>query len=72
MKNLGEKVVDNAQQRSCQVSGDLARTVTAGSIVSKKLEAAGTLRRFDTKTSMTWPCRSTARYTYRHAPATFT
>jgi len=33
--------------------------------------AAAMSRRAEPYTSMTWPCWSTARYTYRQVPATF-
>ena len=42
------------------------------SIRTKNLRAAAISRRADTRMSITWPCSSTARYTCRHAPATFT
>jgi len=38
----------------------------------KNRVAASTLRLVETITSMTYPDWSTARYTYRQAPATFT
>jgi hypothetical protein len=34
--------------------------------------AAAMSRRFETRASVTWPCSSTARYTYRDTPATLT
>jgi hypothetical protein len=39
---------------------------------SKNLRAASLSRREESYTSMTWPNWSTARYRYRHRPATFT
>jgi len=44
----------------------------SGVAVVKNLRAAAMSRRTDTYTSMTWPYPSTARYMYRHTPATLT
>jgi hypothetical protein len=41
------------------------------SIRTKNLRAAAKSRQTDTRTSMTWPCSSTARYTYSHTPSDF-
>jgi hypothetical protein len=50
----------NGAARSVVISSGRSRPA---SVVSNDLVAASTLRRFDTYTSMTWPCWSTARYT---------
>jgi len=64
--------VDGTPERWCLVGDDFGRFTVVAERLPEEPSCRGGVRRGDTKTSMTWPLWSTARYTYRQQPATLT
>jgi hypothetical protein len=68
-----EQVVHDDRVRRSPIGDHLSRRDLGPPMArSKNRRAARASRCRDMNTSMTWPNWSTARYTYRHGPATFT
>ena len=67
-----QQLDDRPSQSGRPVGGHLGRSPWVLIAVEKNRVAAVKSRFFETITSMTCPFWSTARYTYRQVPATFT
>jgi hypothetical protein len=72
MQRRGNQLVQDPRVGRGPGGGDLAGTVPLRSARVKNRRAAARSRRWDSSTSMTWPCWSIARYKYVHRPATLT
>jgi hypothetical protein len=63
VEHFWEQIIDNAQQRSCEIRGDFSWPVTARQHCLEELGGRCDVAAFRHRNLDAWPCWSTARFT---------